>query len=273
MTIVITLTVPEGIVFAADSRQTYTNSKGDLRVNSDNACKLFTIGPNVMAVAWGWAFLDGRSIHSHIKDFCVGLPNQPLAVEETAKQLGAHLNQQYQLAVQQGLSKPVPEGNYAVALMVGGYDPGSRAGRIFEVYVPEGEYYERQSTDRKPGMSWRGNVTVVHRLIRGYDHRLLELQGVGPELRATLEKAPLEFNVDYWAMTLQDAVDLATLLVQTTVQMLRFSDGIIMAPGASVNCGGPIDVAVAEPGEPVRWVQRKSLYAQPLFRYGPVGET
>lgn len=273
MTIVITVTVPEGIVFAADSRQTYTNVRGDLRVNSDNACKLFTIGPNVMAVTWGWAFLDGRSIHSHVKDFCVGLQGQPLSVEETAKRLGAHLHQQYRFAVEQGLSKPVPEGNYAVALMVGGYDPGSRSGRTYEVYVPEGEYYERQSTDNKPGMSWRGNVTVVTRLIRGHDPRLIELEGVTSELRAALDKAPLEFNIDYWAMALQDAVDLATLLVHTTVQMLRFSDGITMAPGASVNCGGPVDVAVAEPGESVRWVQRKTLYAQPSFRYGPFGET
>ncbi|MCS6843605.1 MAG: hypothetical protein NZ528_04655 [Caldilineales bacterium] len=273
MTIVITVTVPEGMVIAADSRQTYTNSRGDLRVNSDNAHKLFTVGPHVMAAAWGWAFLDGRSIYSHVKDFIVGIQGQTLSVEETARRLGAHLHQQYLASVQQGLSKPVAEGNYAVALMVGGYDPGSRAGRLFEVYVPEGEYYERQSTDRKPGMSWRGYPAVISRLIRGYDPRLLELEGITPALRAALDKGPLEFNIDYWAMTLQDAVDLATLLVQTTVHMLRFTDGITMAPGASVTCGGPIDVAVAEPGEPVRWVQRKTLQAQPLFRYGLLGET
>ncbi len=122
-------------------------------------------------------------------------------------------------------------------------------------------------------MSWRGTSVVISRLIRGYDHRLLELDGVTPELRQALDAAPLEFNIDYWSMTLQDAVDLAVLLVQTTVQMFRFNDGLQMAPGGSVTCGGPLDVAVAEPNEPIRWVQNKTPVAQPLLRYGPYGET
>jgi hypothetical protein len=273
MTIVVTVTVPEGMVFAADSRQTYTNARGDVRVNSDHACKLFKIGSHVMAATWGWAFLDGRSIYSHIKDFNVGLEGQKLTVEETTRQLGQYLHRQYQAGVEQGLATPVSENTFAVGLMVGGYDPGSHYGRTYELYIPEGEYYERQSTDRKPGLSWRGYPIVINRLIRGYDYRLLDLAGVTPELRQALDASPLEFNIDYWGMTLQDAVDLATLLVQTTVQMLRFSDGIQMAPGGSVTCGGPIDVAVAEPNEPIRWVQSKTLFAQPLFRSGPYGET
>ncbi len=90
MTVVVT--VPEGSVLAADSRPIYTNSRRDVRVNSDAACKLFQVGPHVMAATWGWAFLGGRSIHSHIKEFNVGLQGQKLTVEETTRRLGQHLH-------------------------------------------------------------------------------------------------------------------------------------------------------------------------------------
>lgn len=259
MTIAINITVPEGIVFATDSRQTFTNARGDVRVGSEYGHKLFQLGPRVAAVTWGWAFLLGRSIHSHVNDFLVTLNDHPLSVEETAKRLGEYLNQQYQADIERGYNKPVAEGNYALALLVGGYDPGDKAGKVFEVYVPGGECYLRRTTDQSPGASWRGHIVVVSRLIKGFDPRLADLPGVTPELMKELDEAKLEYNIDYWTMTLQDAIDMAIFLVHTTIQMQRFSDGIVMFPGASANCGGPIDIAVIEPNENFRWIQRKTL--------------
>lgn len=100
---------------------------------------------------------------------------------------------------------------------------------------------------------------VVSRLIKGFDPRLVDLAGATPELRKELDEGKLDYNVDYWAMTLQDAVDMASFLVHTTIQMQRFSDGVIMFKGASATCGGPIDIAVIEPNQDFRWVQVKTL--------------
>ena len=73
------------------------------------------------------------------------------------------------------------------------------------------------------------------------------------------------YSADYTnhGFTLQDAIDLATFLVHTTIQMQRFSDGIRMAPGMSANCGGAIDVAVIEPENGFSWLSHKTLHAPP----------
>lgn len=259
MAIAINVAVPEGLVFAADSRQIYTNARGDVRVGSDNGRKLFQLGARVAAVTYGWAFLTGRSIGSHMNDFKVSLGNRRLSVEEIVKGLGQHLQRQYQLGLEKGYAQPVPQGNYAVAALVGGYNEGEENGEVYELYVPEGEYYRVRTTSENPGISWRGQTLVIGRLLKGYDPRLRDLPGFTEELGKSLDESKLDFIVDYWAMPLQDAVDLALFCVRTTIEMQRFSDGINLAPGASATCGGPIDVAVVEPNEGFRWVQNKSL--------------
>jgi hypothetical protein len=43
MSLAINTTTPEGIILAADSRQSYRNQKGVSRIGSDSASKLFLI--------------------------------------------------------------------------------------------------------------------------------------------------------------------------------------------------------------------------------------
>ena len=47
MTLVLNATTAEGIVIAADSRQSYRNQKGMARIGSDNASKLFQINRRI----------------------------------------------------------------------------------------------------------------------------------------------------------------------------------------------------------------------------------
>ena len=60
-------------------------------------------------------------------------------------------------------------------------------------------------------------------------------------------------------MTLQDAIDFCTLMVQTTSAIQRFSDGIIANPGDMPGVGGPVDVAVITADQGFVWVSRKKL--------------
>src|SRR4029079_14695374 len=94
MTIAINIAVPEGLVFAADSRQTYTNARSDVRVSSDNTDKLFQLGPRHAGVTYGWAFLCNRNIHSHVQDFKATV-SPDLKTEDLAKALGKYLTEQY----------------------------------------------------------------------------------------------------------------------------------------------------------------------------------
>ncbi len=269
MTIVVNFTVPEGLVFAADSRQTYVNRAGDTRVSSDYGVKLFQLGPRIAAVTFGWAFLDGRSIHSHVQEFRVALGGGDLPVEEVTKRLGAYLTERYTRHVDSKMSKPVDEGSYALGFLVGGYDPGDKQGKMFEMYVPDGECFLRRTTNESPGAAWRGFTYTISRLLNGYDPRLTSLKSFPEDLRKELDEYPLSYNIDYWGMTLQDAVDFALFLTQSTIQMQRFSDGIGMDPGASANCGGPIDLLVIDPMDGLRWIQRKQLGVEmPRFVVG-----
>lgn len=72
MSLVINVVTPEGIVLAADSRQSYTNRKGISRVGSDNAKKLFQINSRVALALTGLAFIEKDGI----------LKNVGLVVEE-----------------------------------------------------------------------------------------------------------------------------------------------------------------------------------------------
>jgi len=263
MTIIINVTVPEGIVFSADSRQTYTNRKGDLRVSSDHARKLFPLNQRIAAVTSGWAFLDGRNINSHVHDFKLSLSNPDLPVAEMARCLGEYLTGKYQVSVEKKYDDPVEETSYAVALLVGGYDPGGKQGQVYEVFIPKGESFLVRTSDEKPGSVWRGYTPVISRLLRGHDPRIREMEGFSEELGKALDDGGLGYLVDYWCMTLQDAVDFSMFLAQTTIQMQRFSDGIGMAPGGSADCGGEIDVAVIDPEEGFKWVQNKHLRGGP----------
>jgi len=265
MTIVVNVTVPEGIVFSADSRQTYTNRNSDLRVSSDYARKLFQLNKRIGAVTCGWAFLDGRNINSHIHDFKLSLANPDLPVSEMVKCLGEYLTQAYQAGIDKKIDEPVDENSYAVSLLVGGYDPGGKQGQVYEVYVPKGESYQVRTSDEKPGSVWRGYTPVISRLLRGHDPRIRELPGYNEELGKGLDDGKLGYLVDYWSLTLQDAVDYSLFLVHTTIQMQRFSDGIGLTPGGSANCGGAIDVAVIDPENGFQWIKSKQLRASEAY--------
>jgi 20S proteasome alpha/beta subunit len=260
MTIAINITVPEGLVFAADSRQTYTNARSDVRVSSDNAQKLFQLGARHAAVTYGWAFLCNRNIHSHVNDFKTTVAHN-LTTQELANALGSYLTAQYHAHIEQKYDKAVDDKTYALALLVGGYDANSKVGEVYEVYVPGDKPILIHSTTERTGAAWRGHTLIIGRMLKGFDPRLRELEGYDEKLDKTLQDAPLDSLIDYWAMPLQDAVDLATFLVHTTIQLQRFSDGIRMAPGISANCGGPIEVAVVEPENGFQWLRHKTLHA------------
>jgi len=64
---------------------------------------------------------------------------------------------------------------------------------------------------------------------------------------------------NFQTMTLQDAVDYAIFLIKTTIDMQRFSDGIVMASGAIAGCGGPIDVTIIQPNSAFNGFSKKNF--------------
>lgn len=69
MSLAINTTTPEGIVLAADSRQSYRNQKGVSRIGSDSASKLFLINNRIGVAVTGLAFLQENGIPKNISKF------------------------------------------------------------------------------------------------------------------------------------------------------------------------------------------------------------
>ncbi len=259
MTVAVNVVVPEGLVFAADTRQTFRNERGDIKVSSEHARKVFQLTSKVAAVTWGWGFLTRRDINSLVEEFKLGLDTAPsLPVEEVARQLRRFFVTKYNQEIENKWSQPVPEGSYATGFLVGGYDPGETVGKVYECWVPGEKEWLIQSTDR-PGANWRGMEDAISRLVKGYDRRLRQLPGFTPELEQELKKGPLDYLTYFGSMPLQDAIDYVIFLIRTTIEMQRFSDGILIEPGESAGCGGTVEVLVVRPQDGVRWIQQQEL--------------
>src|SRR3989344_1552310 len=91
MSLAINTTTPEGIVLAADSRQSYRNQKGVSRIGSDSASKLFLINNRIGVAVTGLAFLQENGISKNISKFIEQFKREveveKLSVKEVAEKL------------------------------------------------------------------------------------------------------------------------------------------------------------------------------------------
>lgn len=91
MSLAINITTPEGIVLAADSRQSYRNQKGVSRIGSDSASKLFLISDRIGVATTGLAFLQEngtpKNISKFIEQFKRELDTKKISVREVAEKL------------------------------------------------------------------------------------------------------------------------------------------------------------------------------------------
>jgi hypothetical protein len=104
MSLVINTTTPEGIVLAADSRQSFRNRKGMARIGSDNASKLFQLNKRIGVAVTGLAFLpeDGvlKNISKFIEQFKRETDTEELSVKDVADKLQYLFNKKYNLQEQ-----------------------------------------------------------------------------------------------------------------------------------------------------------------------------
>jgi len=78
---------------------------------------------------------------------------------------------------------------------------------------------------------------------------------IGPAVQFIRDR--LEMSLVEAAMPIQDAIDLAEFLVDTTIQFSRFT------PGAPL-VGGPIEIAAITKHEGFKWIRRKHYFSEEL---------
>jgi hypothetical protein len=261
-TVVVAAALSDGMILAADSRLTVQFPAGiqpSYKVASDSANKLFSIG-HIGIATYGDAFILGRSLESYVSEYQTKKPKGDDDVHDLAKGFVEYFGKYYDQEVTTNKTLPV------LGFIFVGYDKGG-VGRIVESTFPGKRTPTdlSQNTHDQQGLVWRGQTDVIVRLIKGYDPALgaaASLQKLPDPDKQELVKdiGQFEYYIPYNYLPLQDGIDLALSLVQTTVDVQRFSFGRMGHPGDIPGVGGTVDVLTITPNE-VTWVKRKQLTA------------
>jgi len=98
------------------------------------------------------------------------------------------------------------------------------------VYIPGEIQKERDSRVKgmESGAAWIGQTDVVTRIILGYDPRIQNIKYVNEAIKTlgldqyAQSMRNLEYVINWGTMTLQDAIDLSSLLIKLLVQFKGF---------------------------------------------------
>ena len=107
------------------------------------------------------------------------------------------------------------------------------------------------------GALWRGDTDIVQRLIDGvaWDELtdlLIELPAsVASSLRGVTHRRKLPTRID-------DALEFATFLVQTTIDMQRFTTGTLDTQRSTAGCGGVVS-AVTVVAAGASWASNRGM--------------
>jgi hypothetical protein len=255
MTIVATVKARDGLVLAADSMTTVTvpTDDGPQFVKAfENGHKLFHMRDlPIGTVTYGLGNIGGRSMEGLVRDACQQMPGEVRQVGDVATSLYGYLRDAYEAQFEGLELEQKPECGF----IVGGYSPDEPFAQLFEFGFPNGSGAVEIGEPGVCGATWRGVDFPFVRLWRGFApamlQELLEKDGLSQE-RVDELIAPLEIGVAYDGMPVQDAVNFATYILDTTIGFSRFAHGV---PA----CGGPLQVAAILPGDGFQWIARPEL--------------
>ncbi|XOA43129.1 MAG: hypothetical protein ACKKMO_01485 [Candidatus Nealsonbacteria bacterium] len=99
MSLAINATTSSGIILATDSRQSYRNQKGQARIGSDNASKLFQLSRRVGVAITGIAFLPEGGVLKNVSNFIEEFKRkeevEKMKVKEITERLHRFFNEKY----------------------------------------------------------------------------------------------------------------------------------------------------------------------------------
>jgi hypothetical protein len=234
MTVVVAIAAPDGIVLGSDSRTTWIEGEHH-RITTDTARKVFALHDRFGVATYGMAQIGPKTIHGLLDEFVAQQPAVPADVGTFASDLAAFFHGQL-TAVLQAAGQTLPPNAWPLGFLVAGYDATGIAG-VLEVRVPGQIVMPIGVATDHLGAAWRGQTDVIRRLIKGFDHDGFAASKGRVSKTAAQKIEKLEYQL-ILPMTLADAIDLGSFLIDTTVRMLRFSDGTLGARKRAPSCGG-----------------------------------
>lgn len=274
MTICVGIQVNECLVFAADSASTlhYGNDEQGREIINvlPHGHKVFNLHRKlpICAMTCGLGNIGPASISTLAKDLRIAFTEEgpyhlnptSYTIKEVATKARQFLFEERYLALAE---KPQSD----MSFYVGGFSAGSPAPERWVVKIigatqSSPEPICEGSSD-SPGVSWGGQPEAIYRMLMGIGsaHKVaLKSAGLSDEQVEAASKALLssmQAPMLHPAMAVQDAINLADFLVETTKRYVRFH------PGADT-VGGDTDIAVVTKHEGFKWVRRKHYFSREL---------
>jgi len=213
MTLAISTITSAGIVMTADSRQTYTNTAGAIRIGSDSATKLFKLNDSCGVAISGRAFLNEnnsvKDVGFFIKRFAKTENLKGLKTKEIAEKLNKYLGDIFVTKELDAIKKQIEDAAKnngwtdlvfspadgaqlpytfkdntgkqvldfrwieSIHMIVAGVDDDT-IGRAYNVFVSKGILGENST--QQCGAFWVGQTDVVCRIIKGYSPEIGNLE-------------------------------------------------------------------------------------------------
>ena len=243
----------------------------------DNANKIFNLckGKSLGCITFGSGSVGNASISTLLKDLRAKLTAQELGfdpdsytIRQVAEILGSFVADECKKVTDDALRHSIN-----IGFLLGGYSSGEALGESWSVEIRGGVAAAPAELRKKhePGISWGGMGEVLSRIVLGYSPALFQVlskTGRGPQgpvspehLTKTLGPAlaPLQAQIVFAPMPIQDAIDLAEFQVYSADMYSRFT------PGAQT-VGGMVEIAAITKHEGFKWIARKHYYDKKINR-------
>lgn len=261
MTVLVSVKINDGVVMAADSASSYPN--GMVYYHSRKIVNLrqgFPVG----AMVTGTGGIGNESMETLLKDLSRRFSGQEPSHADWELQHDNYNMHAIAAKVRHFLfeEKSVAHGATTwTKVRLCGFSAGRSLAEVWEINLMGDQCPQPAVIQHEQdfGIRWDGEYEALDRLVFGLGTRFNEFAVVhglsADEVPALREKLVPELYELLFieAMPIQDAVDLARYLVETTIGFIKFS------VKRQKTVGGPIEIAAISKHEGFQWVQRRDM--------------
>ena len=255
MSIIVSVKVRDGIVFGADSMASYYDfeswqEKKIIVKSYYNVQKLFFIADRAAVMVHGIGNIGHRSIGNYIHEYKSIVAKED-NIEGMANVLFDLLRDQYS----DGFADVNIEDRPNLGVFIGGYSKGSHLAEEWEFRLPGYEEPILVQNKNSFGANWRGVARPFTRLYTGIDpqfaNELMEQRNLKDDMPDLKKK--YRSTIMFHGMPVQDAVNFAAFILQTTINFSTFEVGY-------QSCGGPLWLgAIKGDTEKYQWINKPEL--------------
>jgi hypothetical protein len=270
MTIAITVKVHDGVVLAADSASTLFSQQGTVDHVYNNANKVFNLykcntefpnGLPIGVITYGLGGIGNSSISTLIKDFRKTLMNREIDFDPSNYQIRNVAENLKEFIFEKHYKPTFKEAKPFLGFFIAGYSSNATLAEEWRIEIIDGQCSDPLSIRKNEdvGIAWGGESRAIHRLILGFDPFFPEVLKEMGMKEADIPQAmkfiqsKTEVGIIPPAMPIQDAIDVAKFLADTTSLFTHF---LPQAP----TVGGPIEIATITKHEGFKWITRKHYF-------------